>query len=453
VLPVPAKFACLFLKGLSLIEGFVLGCELLHLTPDRFAEEKELWAGYLRSAVTKRAIGDATSALGTVWVRKDPYSSGALTNWYFSLISQVIGPSFTTAYAANAHAAPAYAAPAYAANPNAAPAYAANALQAPAYAANAFDAHAATAHADTDPTNVAHAAMTSPMAQVPERDDAPLFGGGDPRADLTTTTIDLLQAMTDRLANGSSSSRSIAKHYDWVELEYLFQRIGAPQIEGNFTGLGAESLPEFFQSLATARGEKANTRLYVERYRSTHNPRGAIEYDFVWSTQLLKDLKSLSFGGDDIVVSYQNRFRGISLFSLAPVSEANMASGVSLRQRMLQLESTESNHLPADASEMAKLSATGGAIPGTRAEAQAWFDHAGIMTKMIMGDACPLNRPLDGIRACLRKPHMFVGWTDTEWRALVWSSHVAFRAFMVDTAMAPLNQIAADRETRRRPDI
>jgi hypothetical protein len=38
VLPVPAKFACLFLKGLLLIEGFVLGCELLHLTPDRFAE-------------------------------------------------------------------------------------------------------------------------------------------------------------------------------------------------------------------------------------------------------------------------------------------------------------------------------------------------------------------------------------------------------------------------------
>jgi hypothetical protein len=151
-------------------------------------------------------------------------------------------------------------------------------------------------------------------------------------------------------------------------------------------------------------------------------------------------------------VAYPNRFRGISLFSLAPVSEASMASGVSIRQRMLQFESTESNHMPADASEMAKLSTTGAAIPGTRAETQAWFDHAGIITKMIMGDACPVNRPLDTIRTCLRKPHMFVGWTDTEWKVLIWSSHVAFRAFMTDTAMAPLTQIAADMETRRRPD-
>jgi hypothetical protein len=85
----------MFLKGLSLIEGFVLGCELLHLTPDRFAEEKELWAGFLRSAITKRAVGDATSALDTVWMRKDPYANGALTNWYFSLIAQVIGSPLT----------------------------------------------------------------------------------------------------------------------------------------------------------------------------------------------------------------------------------------------------------------------------------------------------------------------------------------------------------------------
>jgi hypothetical protein len=85
VLPIPGRFACLFMKGLSLIEGFVLGCKLLHLTPDRFAEEKELWVGFFRSAVTRRTVGDDTSALTTAWVRKDPYSSIALTNWYFAL--------------------------------------------------------------------------------------------------------------------------------------------------------------------------------------------------------------------------------------------------------------------------------------------------------------------------------------------------------------------------------
>jgi hypothetical protein len=167
---------------------------------------------------------------------------------------------------------------------------------------------------------------------------------------------------------------------------------------------------------------------------------------------LVKDLKLLSFGGDDLAISYPNCFQGLSVFSLAPVSEASMASGVLLRQRMLHFESTETNHLPADASEMAKLLVTGGTIPGTCAEAQAWLDHAGIMTKMLMGDACPKNQPLDMVQACLRRPHMFVGWTDTEWKALIWASHMAFWAFMVDMALAPLTQVATDLETRRRPD-
>jgi hypothetical protein len=34
LLPVLAKFACLFLKGLPLTEGFLLGCELLQMMPD-----------------------------------------------------------------------------------------------------------------------------------------------------------------------------------------------------------------------------------------------------------------------------------------------------------------------------------------------------------------------------------------------------------------------------------
>jgi hypothetical protein len=454
VLPVPGRFACLFMKGLSLIEGFVLGCELLHLIPDRFAGEKELWARFLRSAVTRRAVGDDTSALSTGWTRKDLYSSAGLTNWYFSLISHVMGPTTTIAYAANAHAAPAYAAHAHAAPSYAAHAYAANHIMAPAHAANAPAAQAATAHA-------APAYALMPTRQILprgpwtltawEKRRAPLPGMGE-RTDLTMATIDLLQAMTDRLSSGAMSGRSTTKNYDWVELEYLFQRTGAPRINGSFTGLGAESLPEFFQSLAVARGEKANTRLFVERYRATHYPQGAIEYDFVWTTQLVKDLKNLSFGGDDLVIAHQNRFRGISLFSLAPVSESSMTSGVSVRQRMLHFESTEGNHLPADALEMARLSATGGTIPASRAEAQAWLDHAGIMTKMIMGDACPMNQYMDAIRSCLRKPHLFVGWSDSEWKAFVWSSHMAYRAFMCDTALTLLAQLAADMEARKRPD-
>jgi hypothetical protein len=110
-----------------------------------------------------------------------------------------------------------------------------------------------------------------------------------------------------------------------------------------------------------------------------------------------------------------------------------MVAGSTLRQRMLQFEATESNHSPADASKMAKLSASWNTIPGTRHEAAAWVEHVGIMTRMLLGDACPMNLHFDGLRDSLRKPHLFANWTDSEWKAFMWSLHMAYRAFMIDT--------------------
>jgi hypothetical protein len=115
----------------------------------------------------------------------------------------------------------------------------------------------------------------------------PLFHNGERGAELTMTTIDLLQAMTERLANSASSGQA-TRNYDWVELEYLFERVGATRVNGSFSGLGAESLLKFFQALATARGERANTRLFAERYQATHYPRNGTQYDFVWASQILR---------------------------------------------------------------------------------------------------------------------------------------------------------------------
>jgi hypothetical protein len=72
-----------------------------------------------------------------------------------------------------------------------------------------------------------------------------------------------------------------------------------------------ESLPDFFQALVAVRGEKANTCLFVERYHTNHCPAGTMEYDFVWTTQLLKDIKHLSLGGEDSAVVYATRSFGV----------------------------------------------------------------------------------------------------------------------------------------------
>jgi hypothetical protein len=177
--------------------------------PDQFAHEKELWSNFLRSSVTMRANGEDTSALSTTWVHKDPYTRIRLTNWYFVLITQATGTSPINAYAANAHVAldytaNAHAAPSYMAPSYAAPVQAAHAHAAPAYMANT------------------HAAPAPPLAlgMYSNGEEVPLLHDGGQRTELTMTTIDLLEAMTECLASGSSSSRATTKNCIWVELEY-----------------------------------------------------------------------------------------------------------------------------------------------------------------------------------------------------------------------------------------
>jgi hypothetical protein len=83
--------------------------------------------------------------------------------------------------------------------------------------------------------------------------------------------------------------------------------------------------------------------MHLERYRINNLTKDMTEYGFVWSTQLLKDLKALAFSGDDMSTDYVNRFRGLSIFSLAPISESNMSDAAALRQTMVQFENTEHN--------------------------------------------------------------------------------------------------------------
>jgi hypothetical protein len=102
--------------------------------------------------------------------------------------------------------------------------------------------------------------------------------------------------MTDRLAATSvSTRRSQARSYDWVEIEYLLERVGETRVNGSFTGLSVKSLPDFFQQLITVRGEKSNAHKHLERYCINNLTKDMTEYSFVWSTQLLKDLQCCSW--------------------------------------------------------------------------------------------------------------------------------------------------------------
>jgi hypothetical protein len=81
VLPIQAKLACLFMKGVPLREGFALGCQILDIIPDRFDEERRVWMDFLQAAVTRREADVEISAVAMAWIHKDPLANAALTDW------------------------------------------------------------------------------------------------------------------------------------------------------------------------------------------------------------------------------------------------------------------------------------------------------------------------------------------------------------------------------------
>jgi hypothetical protein len=466
LLPIHPKIACLYMSGLSLAQGLKVGKEILGMIPDHLAAEKILWADQLRVGATRRAANMPISALNVTWTRVDPFGDPDLANWYFSLLTYMTNPLPVSL--APPGAGLALGEPPRGEDPGALPPFGGGA-RLPLERNNegalgepprGDDPRAALgepprgddprAELPLDAARGGDDGLLFPTRGANDR-GPPLLLAGAQGADISNATLDLLQAMTEKLSN--SSARSNSRRYDWTELEYIFERIGAPKVNGSFTGLGEESVPDFFQALSAVRGEKANTRMFAERYRTNHYPKDAGQYDFVWTTQLIKDLKTLSLSGDDLTVSYPSRYRGLSVFSLAPLSEANLAAGSVVRQKMLQFEATEGNHGPAEASEMAKLSVPWNSVPGSRQEAEAWVEHITVMTEMILGDSCPINQYLARLRFNIRRQHLFLGWNETEWKAFIWSLHVAYRAFMSDLTTHPMSFLSSEIEARKRPDV
>jgi hypothetical protein len=79
---------------------------------------------------------------------------------------------------------------------------------------------------------------------------------------------------------------------------------------------------------------------------------------------------------------------------------------------MMQFESMEENHGPADAAAVAKLAAYWNSVPGTRQEAFTWVEHVWAMTKMMLGDECEANQYLPHLGSNLCQSGPFAVWSE-----------------------------------------
>jgi hypothetical protein len=125
--------------------------------------------------------------------------------------------------------------------------------------------------------------------------------------------------------------------------------------------------------------------------------------------------------------TWENGFKGISLFGLAPTD--GCGDGVSARAEMMAYESTVGNHTPADAKRMAAIAAAQVQIPADRLRVRSWIDHAEIWVTIQFGMDCTLLPALREIAEYLGDTTRFSHYTAVTYRTLIWTIHRAIRAY------------------------
>ena len=391
-LPIHPKLASFYMGGMSIRAAFLLTEEIVQLIPAPLQPDAQPWRDFMHvGAVAAHATGPGTkrSCLATTWTRVDHLQNREIEAWYYSHVDVV--------------------------------------AKVPAPPARSPGRPARSPGSTDRPEGSSH------MESLPE-------------------ARQFFTELVDRIGSSSHPAPRQTKRYEWHEQVYIFERCGAPTGSGEtpYSGLSTESLPLFFQELESVRGPSSNTRSFLENFRTTHYPADKTQYQFTVTTQLIKDVRALSFNGNDTQCLYDNRHKGLGVFSLAPLSEALLDPKA--RERMIQYELTSANHGLAEAAAMAKQAVIIQSIPGNRHETYAWVEHVNIKFAMLLGSRCPLNEFHILLLDALSLVADFVYWTADDWRAFVWLWHRAVRMFMDRTSLAAMRTLTSDMQSGRKPD-
>jgi hypothetical protein len=215
------------------------------------------------------------------------------------------------------------------------------------------------------------------------------------------------------------------KRYLDMERHRIFKYCGIP---GPWLGQTDDSIPPFFKGLVEYRSKKASdVRFYVEGF--AENPIEAHgRYCFIYSAQLINDIRYLNLDGGDKTYAYESRAKGFSLFAFAPFQD--VGNSIRLREEFIAHE-TADQHYVGDKRELAALNQTHAEWPGDREGTYRWVDHYTANVKRFLGDACPMINALHRILQVLNDPAQFTDWDMQDYWGVIWMLHKATRRFFL----------------------
>lgn len=290
-----------------------------------------------------------------------------------------------------------------------------------------------TEHEDTKPAAV----TTTTTITTTNTDIRNTAQSSDQQGQGSPTSL-LHKAVMKALANIQEARSNYSRH----QIE-LFCRLtgGLDTNQSPDEVYGEKDLSPFYQGLGPEKECMVTARDYVE---NTFSPEGLL-----LSSNTIEAIKDMIFDTYDRSFSWDRRFDGISLFSMAPPSPSLCDSASVVHDLCVRLEKTIRNHEPKDAMRMARLATNVVVFPDTISRAADWVDSFMQTTTRIFGDGFILLPLLRNIRRLI----FWQALTPMLVMTLVWKIHTGIRQAMTGKTLQILLSIYDNLLLQTLPDF
>ncbi|NNG45991.1 MAG: hypothetical protein HKM86_02615 [Deltaproteobacteria bacterium] len=221
-------------------------------------------------------------------------------------------------------------------------------------------------------------------------------------------------------------------------------------------------MPEFFQGLREHRGSNATARQCIESAWSRHHGTERIRSPFVWSTQLIKDVRNLDFGASDIACQWNMRGRGLSCCALGPAELFLSGKCVQTADdwRLFEQSEGDGTLTLAERRSNQKSSELVNSTPEDQMTTVCHLEAVADRHCFLFTENCPVVTYLLWCAQKLSGDPSVASWDKNHWRALNWHVHVALRKVWTDCdngiakeQLAYMTRIQADLTSGRKFSI
>jgi hypothetical protein len=348
LLPVPAKVAVLFMRGIRVLEAAKLVQGILNQVPEEEEGDWRVLADFVRIACTQGDVADVE------WEAVNPYTSDELFAWCEGLKSSLAKPA---------------------------------------------------------------AASREEMPRAVPLSAAAPEGQHNVYAEILAAAVTLSQTNAAERSKKTKYSRALVE--DFMELAGVIEE----------TICDSSIMTPFFRGLEELKS-KTEARKYIEkalRPAVNDDPMADVEMTTIFSTETINAIKAIDVIAGDTYVQWEDRLKGLSLFSLAPAPGALIHLAKRERDRCVAFEMADYQKED-DIRRASSIHTRVEEWPLTPDRLRAWVLTFYRLTEIMFGPSFILRTLLRRLLGAMRQELEFQAWNMEGCMRLTWGIHRGIRA-------------------------